>query len=589
LVSGLAALGRYGSPLWLARCLPTIASAVGEHDPPFGSVFRVDGNPLDGDGGFYWLMATLLPGFGTFRFPSKLLTFLALAVSGLAALGWDRLTDCAARRTMVVWGGLLAFTLAVWCVAALFRQALVGLLTARGVIPSAGGPLDAQGAVEELLWSLGHASAVFLAAGAVIALGRRRSNWAGPAALLLVTADLAAANARLVWTIPQREFDRVPEALRQIEAAERTQPTRGPFRVHRMPQWYPFAWLHRRSPARLSEIVAWERDTLQPLFALPEHVSYTMTKGALELYDYLWFFRPRPVPVGDPNRAERLGLSSPVSPVLYFPRRGFDLWTTRYYIVPVRAEGWMDENRAYASFLEDAEIVYPNLKQFEGPGGARRMEAWREEQDFQILRSKTAYPRAWVVHAGHFLTPIQGMTEADRNRPMRLLLFQNDSYWHDAALPVFDTRNAALVETEDRRSLAPFLSGEAPGGPEPVEVTHYGPKRVELTAHLRRPGLVVLADVYYPGWRLTIDGSPAPIVRANRMMRGAAVNAGTHRLVYTYDPPSFRYGLIAALGGLIALGFLLPWAARAGRNDTKDKEDEEDTKKFGLQGPGSGL
>ena len=49
---------------------------------------------------------------------------------------------------------------------------------------------------------------------------------------------------------------------------------------------------------------------------------------------------------------------------------------------------------------------------------------------------------------------------------------------------------------------------------------------MELTAHLSEPGLVVLADVFYPGWRLSIDGKEAEILRVNRMMRGAAVEAG---------------------------------------------------------------
>ena len=68
------------------------------------------------------------------------------------------------------------------------------------------------------------------------------------------------------------------------------------------------------------------------------------------------------------------------------------------------------------------------------------------------------------------------------------------------------------------------------------------PQRVELVATLQSPGIVVLCDVYYPGWKLTVDERPAPIYRANWMMRGAAVGAGTHRLVFDYDPPSFRLG-----------------------------------------------
>ena len=87
------------------------------------------------------------------------------------------------------------------------------------------------------------------------------------------------------------------------------------------------------------------------------------------------------------------------------------------------------------------------------------------------------------------------------------------------------------------------LCSRTPVGPaESVAVTRYEPQRVELVASLQHPGLVILADTYYPGWNLTIDGLPAPIYRTNRLMRGAAVKAGRHTLVYTYDPDSFRIG-----------------------------------------------
>ncbi|HYN28122.1 MAG TPA: hypothetical protein VES94_07475, partial [Burkholderiales bacterium] len=42
-------------------------------------------------GGLYWLMVQLLPGFGGFRYPAKLMTFAAVAFAALAAAGWDRL------------------------------------------------------------------------------------------------------------------------------------------------------------------------------------------------------------------------------------------------------------------------------------------------------------------------------------------------------------------------------------------------------------------------------------------------------------------------------------------------------------------
>ena len=86
-----------------------------------------------------------------------------------------------------------------------------------------------------------------------------------------------------------------------------------------------------------------------------------------------------------------------------------------------------------------------------------------------------------------------------------------------------------------------------------------------LDATLSRPGLVILADVFYPGWTLTIDDKPAPIFRANRLMRAAAVEKGTHTLVYTYKPRSFQVGAAISLVGLAALVALSGWSVRQGR------------------------
>jgi hypothetical protein len=560
-VSVIASLGRYGSPLWLARSFPAGAAAFGAHDPPFGGPFRPDKLPLDGDGGFYWILSKALPGFGTFRFPSKFLTFAALAAAILAGEGWDRVAARPSKRTAAMAVGIVLVSLLALGWTALSGQSIAAAWSRIGGLNSYLGPFEARGAVNELLRALGHGSVSIALAAGFAWKAHRSPRLAGIVAVAALAGDLAVANARLVWTIPQAEFDRVPEAVRQIAAAEQADPAPGPFRVHRMPQWYPYDWLQHAGPERLRRVVGWERDTLQPLFALPEHIEYTMTKGALELYDYLWFFRPQLIPLDNPRVVSLLGVE-PGRPVLYYPRRGFDLWTTRYFLVPARADGWTDENRAYASFLEDVDVIYPDLKQFRGPEGKARMAAWREQDDWQLLKSKTAYPRAWIVHEAHLQKPIVGMAEADRNMPMRLLLYQSDAFWHNPGLPVLDTRRTALVETDDRRGLAAFLPGGPPDASEIVRVTHYDPQRVELEATLTQRGLVILADVYYSGWKLAIDGVPSNILRTNRLMRGAAVEAGVHRLVYTYDPASFRIGVGMAAGGVVALGLLAAWAAR---------------------------
>ncbi len=42
----------------------------------------------------------VMPGFGSFRYPSKLLTFMAVGLAVLAGLGWDCVTEGGVDRDL---------------------------------------------------------------------------------------------------------------------------------------------------------------------------------------------------------------------------------------------------------------------------------------------------------------------------------------------------------------------------------------------------------------------------------------------------------------------------------------------------------
>src|SRR5262249_14517441 len=139
---------------------------------------------------------------------------------------------------------------------------------------------------------------------------------------------------------------------------------------------------------------------------------------------------------------------------------------------------------------------------------------------------------------------------------------QTDPLWRDQGRPLLDLRAIAFVETDQPRSLAGSISRTAVGRDESVTITRDGPQLVELVAELKRPGLVILADAFDPGWSLTTARLPAPIFRTNRLMRGAIVKAGHHTLVYTYDPASFRLGAALSIAGLLALIAVVGWTCK---------------------------
>jgi uncharacterized membrane protein YfhO len=97
-----------------------------------------------------------------------------------------------------------------------------------------------------------------------------------------------------------------------------------------------------------------------------------------------------------------------------------------------------------------------------------------------------------------------------------------------------------------------------------VSIIRDEPERVVVTVRAREPGIVVLADLFYPGWEATVAGSPAPIYRANYLFRGVPVPAGTSEVVFEYRPRSVRYGIALSLVTLTLLvGYVVVARRRA--------------------------
>jgi hypothetical protein len=555
----LGSLGQYSSPIWWARTFAAAPNAtttaswlsgLGPHDPDDTMPIRLDGRLRDGDGGVYWWLATVSPGFRQFRYPGKLFTFTAFGMAALAGLGWDRLLAARARGIATVFFVLLFMTVAMLAGVFWQRHAILGALKA-GASPSVYGPFEPAAGYQAMLSSLAHASVILGLGLGLTMLARRHPQLAGSTALIVMTADLAVANAGYVTTVPQSLFETKPEALTIIEAVERAEPSPGPFRIHRMPLWSPKGWITTPSQDRLLDFASWERETLQPKHGINLGVEFTNTDSFDQISEFSGYFPFFPARVRDRKLAQSLGIDVG-DEVIYYPRRAYDLWNARYFVVPYFANGWRDITRGSAAFMFRSVQVYPDPDRFTGPNGNEETDNWIDTRDFRIMRNLQAYPRAWIVHGARRAVPrtrnLQAAVET-----VKEILYGGDGIWNDPGRPVYDPRSVAWVSTDDWAKVRPLLRGQATQPSETVNVAYPSPQKCVLDVNLDFPGLVILADAYYPGWNLAIDGQPASVYRVNGLMRGAAVPAGRHRLVYTYAPASFRIGRLVSLAGLAAL------------------------------------
>lgn len=178
-----------------------------------------------------------------------------------------------------------------------------------------------------------------------------------------------------------------------------------------------------------------------------------------------------------------------------------------------------------------------------GGWGELRLESpnWRKVYDAEVkvYRNERALPRAYVVHQA-------------------AIVGSADEALGAVISPDFDPRRLAILEE-------PLPQGSlrlpAPGSSEAVTITRYGAHQITLTAHLLAPGLLVLADTFYPQWEATVDGKRTKIYRANFLLRAVVVGAGTHELQFSYRPTHFYVASVVSVLTLVG-ALILGWVPR---------------------------
>ena len=78
-----------------------------------------------------------------------------------------------------------------------------------------------------------------------------------------------------------------------------------------------------------------------------------------------------------------------------------------------------------------------------------------------------------------------------------------------------------------------------------------------MRAVLTHPGYLVLADTFYPGWQVFVDGQESALLRANYAFRAVALEAGDHEVHFRYRPRSFVVGLVCSMIALF--GTVIAW------------------------------
>ena len=163
-----------------------------------------------------------------------------------------------------------------------------------------------------------------------------------------------------------------------------------------------------------------------------------------------------------------------------------------------------------------------------------------------VYRNLTAMPRAWMSDAYAFEDNEQVYRYMKTLGPLGEGLRETAAVVYRGPLEALPVEWSAAGPSGARASLA-SVKGD-------VSVGERSAHRLVLETDPGCKGLLVVSEVYYPGWEVFVDGKKQEILQTDLMLRGVMLGGGQGEVEFRYRPASVRRGAAVSLAAAAALG-----------------------------------
>ena len=163
--------------------------------------------------------------------------------------------------------------------------------------------------------------------------------------------------------------------------------------------------------------------------------------------------------------------------------------------------------------------------------------------NMQEVDGAKVFPVLNMLNTKYFILPLQG----GATMPLQNIYAQGNGWFVDkinyvadanaeyAGVGKIDVRHEAVADKKFESVLGKAQSNDSTAK---VKLVKYEPNNLQYTIESKKGGVVVFAEIYYPGWTATIDGQPAELGRVNYILRALNVKAGKHTVVLDFHPTS---------------------------------------------------
>ena len=169
----------------------------------------------------------------------------------------------------------------------------------------------------------------------------------------------------------------------------------------------------------------------------------------------------------------------------------------------------------------------------------------------------SAFPVLNMLNTRYFIFPLQGGQTVPLANPFALgnawfvdeVDYVNNANEEIEAIHGLNPTEKAIVEKKFESVVQSLPSDSA----ATIELVAYEPNYLKYEVSSDKGGTVVFSEIYYPGWKSTIDGQEVAHGRANYILRAMNVPAGQHVVEFRFDPTSLH---VTENIAFVALGLL---------------------------------
>lgn len=129
----------------------------------------------------------------------------------------------------------------------------------------------------------------------------------------------------------------------------------------------------------------------------------------------------------------------------------------------------------------------------------------------------------------------------------------NNSNEEILALKDFQAKETVIVDKQ-YASLAKQASRDSSAS---IREIAYQPNKLTYESNAGSDQIAVFSEIYYPGWKATIDGKPVDHFRCDYVLRGLQIPAGKHKIEFTFQSDGIKTATSIGYAGSILLGLLI--------------------------------